>query len=167
MLNEPPGREKIFQLISSPYGALIKAVILPFQGKFQPSQYSTTEHLLHEYKLNDKTLQKVQLKQHKIFQNFPTNPIPAMPNVPPLPTSATPKVSPLLEPNNSDNDSPETPLTPKPAILFQTIMISPWHRLIFAKNRHLLALFCDRNSLNPWLCNHKFLTPMLSLSFQF
>ncbi|MXQ86685.1 hypothetical protein E5288_WYG013067 [Bos mutus] len=31
MLNEPPGREKIFQLISSPYGALIKAVILPFQ----------------------------------------------------------------------------------------------------------------------------------------
>ena len=34
MLNEPPGREKIFQLISSPYGALIKAVILPFQGKF-------------------------------------------------------------------------------------------------------------------------------------
>ena len=31
-----------------------------------------------------------------------------MPNVPPLPTSATPKVSPLLEPNGSNNDSPET-----------------------------------------------------------
>lgn len=36
-----------------------------------------------------------------------------MPNVPPLPTSATPKVSPLLEPNNSDNNSPKTPFDTK------------------------------------------------------
>ena len=63
-------------------------------------------------------VQKAQFKQHKIFQNLPTNATPATPNAPPLPTGATPKVSPLLEPNNSDNDSPETPLTPKPAILF-------------------------------------------------
>ena len=41
-----------------------------------------------------------------------------MPNAPPLPTSTTPKVSPLLEPNNSDNGSPKTLLTPKPTLLF-------------------------------------------------
>ena len=60
-----------------------------------------TEHLLHKYKSNDKTLQKAQLKQYKISQNFLTSPAPAAPNTPPLPTVATPKVSPLLEPNES------------------------------------------------------------------
>ena len=35
-LNEPPGRERTFQLISGPYGGLIKAVILPFQGNSSP-----------------------------------------------------------------------------------------------------------------------------------
>ena len=68
-----------------------------------PNIQQHTEHLLHECKLNDKTLQKAQLKQHKIFQNFPTSPAPATPSAPPLPTGATPKASPLLEPNNSDN----------------------------------------------------------------
>ena len=63
-----------------------------------------TEHLLNEYKLNDKTLQKTQLKQHKIFQNFLTGPAPAASNVPPLTTVATPKVSPLLEPNESSDN---------------------------------------------------------------
>ena len=91
-----------------PLWALIKAVILPFQGKFQPSQYSTIEHLLHEYKLNDKILPKAQLKQLKIFQSFPTSPAPAAPNAPPLPAVTNPKVSPLLEPNDSNNDSRET-----------------------------------------------------------
>ena len=51
---------------------------------------------MHEYELDDKTLQKAQLEQHKIFQNFLTSPAPASPNAPPLPTGATPKVSPLL-----------------------------------------------------------------------
>ena len=60
-----------------------------------PNIQQHTEHLLHECKLNDKTLQKAQLKQHKIFQNFPTSPAPATPSAPPLPTGATPKVSPL------------------------------------------------------------------------
>ena len=46
-------------------------------------------------------MQKAQLKQHKIFQNFPTSPASAAPNAPPLPTGATPKVSPLLEPNEN------------------------------------------------------------------
>ena len=60
-----------------------------------------TEHLLHEYELDDKTLQKAQLEQHEIFQNFLTSPAPAAPNAPPLLTGATPKVCPLLEPNES------------------------------------------------------------------
>ena len=60
-----------------------------------------TEHLLHEYKLNDKTLQKAQLEQHKIFPDLLTSPAPAAPNAPPLSTGTTPKVSPLLEPNES------------------------------------------------------------------
>ncbi|OWJ99978.1 hypothetical protein Celaphus_00015905 [Cervus elaphus hippelaphus] len=96
MLNKPPDKERIF-VDFWPLCALIKA----------PSQYSTTEHLLHEYKLNDKILPKAQLKQLKIFQNFPTSLAPAAPNAPPLPAVTNPKVSPLLEPNDSNNDSRE------------------------------------------------------------
>ena len=45
-----------------------------------------------------KLLQKAQLKQHKIFQKFPTNPSLSAPNAPPLLAGMNPKVSPLLEP---------------------------------------------------------------------
>ena len=45
MLNEPPNKEKIFQLISSPHDTQQK-----------------TEHLFHDYELDDKTLQKTQLE---------------------------------------------------------------------------------------------------------
>ena len=62
---------------------------------------------MHEYELDDETLQKAQLEQHKIFQNFPTSPALAAPNAPPLPTGMNPKVSLFLELNDSDN-SPET-----------------------------------------------------------
>ena len=104
MLNELPdwGKKRI-PIDFWPLWALIKAVILPFQGIRQQA-----EHLLYEYKINDNTLQKAQLKQHKIFQNFPTNPTHTTPSAPPLPTGATPKASPLLESNGSNNDSPET-----------------------------------------------------------
>ena len=55
--------------------ALIKAVILPFQGSSSPPDIrQQTECLLHEYELDDETLQKAQLEQHRIFQNFPTSP---------------------------------------------------------------------------------------------
>ena len=64
--------------------------------------------MLHEYELDDETLRRVQLEQHKIFLNFPTSPAPAAPNAPSLPTGTNPKVSLFLEPNDSDNDSPET-----------------------------------------------------------
>ena len=60
-----------------------------------------------------KLYKRAQLEQHKIFQNFLTSPALAAANAPPLPTGATPKVSTLLEPNNSDNDSPETPFDTK------------------------------------------------------
>ena len=102
MLNEPPNKEKIFQLISSPHGLSLKLQFCHFKVNSSHSNVrQQTEHLLHEYKLNDKTLQKSQLKQHKIFQNFLTSPALAAPNAPPLPRGATPKVSPLLEPNES------------------------------------------------------------------
>ena len=63
---------------------------------------------MHEYQVDDKTLQKAQLEQHKIFQNFPTSPAPAAPIVPPLPAGMNPEVSPLLGLNDSDDDSPKT-----------------------------------------------------------
>ena len=70
-----------------------------------PNIRQQTEHLSHEYELDDKTLQNAQLEQHKIFQNFPTSPALAAPIPPPLPTDMNPKVSPLLKRNDSD-DSP-------------------------------------------------------------
>ena len=91
-----------------PLWALIKAVILPFQGNSSPPDIrQQTECLLHEHELDDETLQKDQLEQHKIFPNFSTSPAPAAPNAPSLPTGTNPKVSLFLEPNDSDNDSPE------------------------------------------------------------
>ena len=53
-------------------------------------------------------LQKAQLEQHKIFQNFRTSPALVAPSTPPLPAGTNPKVSPLLEHNDSGNDSPKT-----------------------------------------------------------
>ena len=57
-------------------------MILPFQGNSSPPD----------------------IRQHKIFQNFPTSPALAAPNAPPLPTGANPKVSPLLGPNETYAD---------------------------------------------------------------
>ena len=94
-----------------PLWALIKAVILPFQENSSPPTpdiQQQAEHLLHEYKLNDKTLQKAQLKQHKIFQNYPTISVPATPSAPPpLAMDAKLKVFLTQGQNDSDNDFPE------------------------------------------------------------
>ena len=63
MLNDLPGRERIFQLIWCLW-ALIKAVILPFQGNSSPHNFQQqTEHLLHEYELDDETLQKANISE--------------------------------------------------------------------------------------------------------
>ena len=94
MLNELPSKEKIFQLISGHFKV----------NSGPPNIEQQREHLLHDYELDDETLQKAQLEQHKIFQNFLTSPAPAAPYAPPLPTGTTPKVSPLLEPNESYAD---------------------------------------------------------------
>ena len=91
MLDEPPSKEKTFQLISGHFKV----------NSNPPNIQQQTEHLLHEYELDDKTLQKAQLEQHKIFQNFLTSPAPTAPNAPPLLTGTTAKVSPLLKPNES------------------------------------------------------------------
>ena len=68
-------------------------MILPFQGNsFPPDTCQQAECSLYEYELHDETLQKAQLEQHKIFQNFPTIPSPAVPNAPPpLVTGTNPK----------------------------------------------------------------------------
>ena len=43
-------------------------MILPFRGNSSPPDIQQqAEHLLHEYELDDETLQKAQLEQHKIF----------------------------------------------------------------------------------------------------
>ena len=91
MLNEPSSKEKIFQLISGYFKV----------NSSPPNIQTQTEHLLHVYELDDETLQKAQLEQHKIFQSFLIYPTLAAPNAPSLPTGATPKVSPLLEPKLS------------------------------------------------------------------
>ena len=84
-------------------------MILPFQGNSSPPDIrQQAEHLLCEYELDDETLQKAQLEQHKIFQNFRTSPALVAPSTPPLPASTNPKVYPLLEPNDSGNNSPKT-----------------------------------------------------------
>ena len=70
-------------------------MILPFQGNSSPPDIrQQAEHLLHEYELDDENLQKAQLKQYKIFQNFPTNPALVALSAPPLPAGTNPKVSP-------------------------------------------------------------------------
>ena len=71
------------------------------------------EHLLHEYKLDDDTLQEAQLEQQKIFQDFPTNAAQVAPNAPSLPEGTYPNVSPSLKPNDSDNNSLKTPFNIK------------------------------------------------------
>ena len=68
-----------------PLWALIKAVILPFKGNASPPDIcQQAECSLYEYKLDDKNLQRAQLQQHKMFQNFPTIPAPSVPSATPL-----------------------------------------------------------------------------------
>ena len=92
-----------------PLWALIEVVILQFQGNSSPPDIrQQAEHLLHGYELDDDTLQKPQLEQHKIFQNFLTNPAPVTPRAPPLPAGTNPKFSPLMEPKDFGNNSLKT-----------------------------------------------------------
>ena len=62
--------------------------------------------MLHEYDLDDETLQKAQLEQHKIFQNFPTSPAPSAPP-PPLATGTKPKVPSIQKQDDPEDDSSE------------------------------------------------------------
>ena len=84
-------------------------MILPFQGSSTPPDIrQQAEHLLHEYELDDETLQEAQLEQHKIFQNFPTSPAPAASSAPPpLATGTKLKVPSTHGQDHSDNDSSE------------------------------------------------------------
>ena len=97
--------------------ALTEAVIMPFQGNSSPHNIrQQVEHLLHEYKLDDDTLQEARLDQQKIFQDFPTNAAqvaPNAPNAPSLPEGTYLKVSPSVKPNDPDNNFLKTPFNIK------------------------------------------------------
>ena len=135
-----------------PLRAVIEAVILPFQGNSSPPDIQQqAEHSLHGHELDDDTLQKAQLEQQKIIQDFPTNPAWVAPSTPPLPEGTYPKVSPWIKPSDSD-DSLKTPFNIKTDNTF-------------LNNKDLPP--CDRDSLNCWLCNHKSLKSMVFLPFQF
>ena len=111
MLNELSDRAKNIPIDFWSYGLSLK---LLFQGNSSPPDIrQQAEHLLHGYELDDDNLQKAQLEQHKIFQNFPTNPAPVAPSAPPLPAGTNPKVSPLIEPNDFGNNSLKTPFNIK------------------------------------------------------
>ena len=64
--------------------------------------------MLREYELDNETLQKAQLEQHKIFQNFPTSTALVAPSAPP-PVAMDAKLKVFLTQgqNDSDNDFPE------------------------------------------------------------
>ena len=96
--------------------------------------------MLHEYELDDETLQKAQLEQHKIFQNFPTSPALVAPSTPPLPAGTNSKVSPLLEPNDSGNYSPKTPFDIKTNNTFLNSNNLPTHSPSQQRLSELLAL---------------------------
>ena len=116
-------------------------MILPFQGNSSPPNIrQQEEHLLHEYELDDETLRKAQLEQHKIFQNFPTSPAWVAPSAPPLPAGTNLKVSPLLEPNDSGSDSPKTPFDIKTDNTFLNNNNLPIHSPSRQRLSELLAL---------------------------
>ena len=74
------------------------------------------------------TLQKAQLEQHKMFQNFPTIPPPAIPSDPPPPpllTVTKPKVPSIRGQNESDDDSSDALFDTKANNTFLMTMISP------------------------------------------
>ena len=84
-------------------------MILPCQENSSlPDTRQQAAHLLHEHKLDDKILQKAQLKQHETFQNYPTSPSPAAPSAPP-PLAMDSKLKVLLTQgqNDSANDFSE------------------------------------------------------------
>ena len=114
-----------------------------------------TEHLLHEYELDDETLQKAQLEQHKIFQNFPTSPALVAPSTPPLPADTNPNISPMLEPNDSGNYSPKAPFDIKT-------------NNTFLNNNNLPTQYPSQQRLSELLAlNHRSLKLMVSPPFQF
>ena len=68
--------------------------------------------MLHEYELDDETLQKAQLEQHKIFQSFPTSPAPSAP-LPPITMDTKPKVPSIQVQIDTENNSSESLLDTK------------------------------------------------------
>ena len=144
-------------------------MILPFQGNSSPLDIrQQVQHLLHKYKLDDEILQKAQLEQHKIFQNFHTSPAPSPP-LPPLAMGTKPKVPSIQEKeqDDPDDDSSRFFLTVRLTILFFMTMISLWHALVFMRQYYPLILLHDEGFLSYWVCSLESLRLMVSLLFLF
>ena len=133
--------------------------VIPALTIFDNRQNTDCMNMNEMMKLYKRPIQK----NIKYFKNFPTSSAQAASNAPPLTAGRNPEVS-LCQ---NLMTLLRCFLTPKLAMFLWTIMISPWHRLIFAKTQHLFALLHNRGSLNYWLCNYKFLMLMFFLSFQF
>ena len=141
MLNILPDRKKNIPIDFWPLWAHIEAMILQLQGNSSPpNTQQQAEHLLHEYELDDDTLRKAQLEQHKIFQNFPRSPALIAPSAPPLPMDTNPNISPLIEPNDSGNYSAKTPFEIKTNNTFVNNNNLPTHSPSRQRLSELLAL---------------------------
>ena len=140
---------------------------MPFQGSSSPADIcQQAECSLYEYKLDDKTLQKAQLEQHKMFQNFPTIPAPAVESTPPpLVKGTKPKVPSIQGQDKSDDDSSDALFDTKANnILFDDNDKSLTHTHIYKTDDPLILLH-DKSFLIYWLCNLESLRLMLFLPF--
>ena len=118
--------------------------------------------MLHEYELDDEVLQKAQLEQHKIFQNFPTSADPSAPS-PRLAMGTKPKVPSIQEQDDPGDDSSEALFDSKANNTFLRTVISLWHTLVFIKKYYPLILLHDKGFLSYWLCSLESLKLMVCL----
>ena len=138
-------------------------MLLPFQGSFSPPYIrQQVECSLYEYKLDDKTLQKAQLKQHKMFQNFPTLPALAVPSAPsPLVVDMKPKVPSIRGQNKSDDDSSDALFDTKANNTFSDDNDKPLTYIHVYKNRQSTHSPSRQRRRIYWLYNLESLRPMI------
>ena len=122
------------------------------------------EHLLHEYEFDDETFPKTQIKQHKIFENFPASPAPAAPSASPLAPLATGtklKVPSIQEQNDFNNDSSESLFVTKADNVFFDNKDKPLACTYIYEKK------ISTHSPSQWrLCNLESLRLMVFLLFQ-
>ena len=124
------------------------------------------EHLLNEYELNDRTLLKVQLEKHKNIR-ISYKPFPRYSKCFSSASRHKSKVSPLLEPNDSNIDSPETLVDIKTGNTFLDNNDKSLAQTYICK-KSALTHSPPRQRISELLAlQYKSLKPMVSLPFQF